>query len=149
MACAQNGAAGRHSDPHIAAQVSALAQQGALITLADPVGLYIKSSEFTASGFETPDGADAASFFKLTRGAGDNGLRARFEVPPELGYTVSDISINGEPIQYGGQVVAAVKIHLFGLATDVNERNRNPSKCEPREQAAPEEGPGVILRMLE
>lgn len=131
MACAKNGAAGRHSDPHIAAQVSALAQKGALITLADPVGLYIKGTDFTAPGFETPDDADAATFFTLTRGAGDNGLRARFEVPPGLGYTVSDITINGDPIQYGGQVVAAVKIHLFGLATDVDVRNRDPvDTCE-------------------
>ena len=46
--CAQYGAPGRASDPHIGAEVNALARQGFAITLQNPVGLYIDGLDTTA-----------------------------------------------------------------------------------------------------
>lgn len=113
--CAEYGAKERHSDPHIGSQVNALARQDAHVSLANPVGLCIAG--FTPSGFVTPDGADVAQFWKVTRGIPGKAVRAVFEVPADLGYNVSDITINGQAIEFGAQLVDFIEIKLTGLAT--------------------------------
>ena len=68
-------------------------REGAEITLADPPGLHL-GRPLTA-GMVTPDGADAARFWKIERGDAEHTLRARFEVPAQRGYVVGDIEIGG------------------------------------------------------
>ena len=74
--CAGYGAPGRASDPTIGGNVNALARQGASITLTNPVGLYIDSLNTT--GWVTPDGTSASTFWTIVRGAPGLGLRGVF-----------------------------------------------------------------------
>jgi hypothetical protein len=106
--CADLGNPFRHSDPQIASAVNVASSEGNEITLADPPGLHL-GRPLTA-GMVTPDGADAAKFWKIERGDVEHTLRARFEVPPTRGYVVGDIEIGGRPIQHGGQIAQRVQV---------------------------------------
>lgn len=108
--CGRLGEPLRHSDPQIAAAVNHAAREGAEITLGDPIGLYL-GRPITA-GMVTPDGVDAAKFWKIERGDAQHTLRARFEVPPQAkrGYVVGDIEIGGRPIEFGGQVAERLRV---------------------------------------
>ena len=77
--CAALGNPLRNSDPQIASAVNVAAGEGDEIALADPLGLHL-GRPLTA-GMVTPDGADAARFWKIERGDKEHTLRARFEVP--------------------------------------------------------------------
>jgi hypothetical protein len=106
--CAGLGNPLRNSDPQIASAVNVAAGGGSEITLADPLGLHL-GRPLTA-GMVTPDGADAARFWKIERGNEEHTLRARFEVPASRGYVVGDIEIGGRPIEFGGQVADRVQV---------------------------------------
>ena len=106
--CADLGDPLRNSDPQIASAVNVAAGEGDEITLADPVGLHL-GRPLTA-GMVTPDGADAARFWKIERGDEEHTLRARFEVPAKRGYSVGDIKIGGKRIEFGGQVAERVQV---------------------------------------
>jgi hypothetical protein len=117
IVCSQYGVATRNSDPAIGWNVNQLAQKGYYISLANPVGLFFH--EFAPSdAWQTPDGTSPMEFWKWTRGTPQIGdkparwVRATFEVPAEKGYTISEITIAGEPIQYAGQIADFVSIHL-------------------------------------
>ncbi len=110
MRCTGLGEPLRNSDPQIAFAVNEAARSGAKITLADPVGIYM-GRPLTA-GMVTPDGVDAAKFWKVERGDAIRTLRARFEVPPKRGYVVGDIEIAGRPIEFGGQVAEKVQVWI-------------------------------------
>jgi hypothetical protein len=58
----------------------------------------------------TPDGVDAARFWKIERGDPEHTLRARFEVPRNRDYVVGDITIGGRPIEFGGQIADRVPV---------------------------------------
>lgn len=106
--CAELGEPLRNSDPQIAAAVNEAVRSGGEITLADPIGLYLRRP--ITAGMVTPDGADAAKFWTIERGDARHTLRARFEVPPKLGYVVGDIKIGGRPVEFGGQVAERVQV---------------------------------------
>jgi hypothetical protein len=106
--CSKLGNPFRHSDPQIASAVNNAVTQGAEIAIADPVGLYL-GRPLTA-GMVTPDGADAAKFWKIERGDPEHTVRARFEVPPTRGYLVADIQVDGRPISHGGQIAQRVQV---------------------------------------
>lgn len=112
--CSQYGVPTRHSDPHIGAEVNALARKGALITLLDPVGLYLDG--LSTAGWSTPDGADPQSFWRVTRGSKELTLRAVYEVTAGHDYLVGDIKINGLPIEFGAQIADHIQVRLTGLA---------------------------------
>lgn len=125
--CGRLGEPLRHSDPQIAAAVNEAARSGAEITLADPIGLYL-GRPLTA-GMVTPDGADAAKFWKVERGAAPHVLRARFEVPPKRGYAVGDIEIGGRPIEFGGQVADRVQVWVSAWIKKASHKP-TPKPCE-------------------
>lgn len=127
ICCAAYGVPGRASDPTIGGNVNALARQGASITLANPVGLYIDSLNTT--GWTTPDGTSASAFWSIVRGAAGAGLRARFEVHAAKGYTVSDIKIGGVAIQFGGQIAEHITMKLTGVACRVGASHNKPKNC--------------------
>jgi hypothetical protein len=108
--CAELGNPLRNSDPQIAAAVNEAVRSGGEITLADPIGLYLRRP--MTAGMVTPDGADAAKFWTVERGDARHTLRARFEVPPKLGYAVGDIEIGGRKIEFGGQVAERVQVWI-------------------------------------
>ncbi len=116
--CGAYGEPSRHSDPHIGALVNELARARADVTLANPVGLYIAGLSVT--GWTTPDGTDPATFWRITRGRPEKALRAVFEVPPERGYAVGDIWIDGNKIDFAAQIADRITMKLTGLATRFN-----------------------------
>lgn len=119
------GAIGRHSDPTIGQNVNATVRRltQARATLTDPVGLYIQTPDF--SGYVAPDGTDASTFWTVVRGSVkdptdpddiDRILRATFSVPESKGYTVSEIEINGDAIEYGSQISQTFDMALMATA---------------------------------
>jgi hypothetical protein len=114
--CAQYGDPARQSDPTIGAKVNAVARANKLITLENPVGLYMASLDTT--GWTTPDGTDPQTFWNVTRGSSVDDasknmiLHAELSVPPGKGYQLSDIKIAGTPLTYGGQIAARIKMRL-------------------------------------
>jgi hypothetical protein len=123
--CAQYGDAARQSDPTIGAAVNAVARANKLITLENPVGLYMASLDTT--GWTTPDGTDPQTFWKVTRGSsvGDESknmiVHAELSVPPGKGYQLSDIKIAGTQLAYGGQIAARIKMRLGVLVGPVSQ----------------------------
>ncbi len=122
--CGDYGGADRHSDPHIGGEVNALARLKADITMANPMGLYIHG--LFPTGWETPDGSDPLDYWKIVRGTKDLGLRAVYEVPAEKNFTVGDILINGEPIEFGAQIADFIKIKLVGMACRFGQSEADP-----------------------
>ncbi len=127
IGCGGYGVAERHSDPHIGAVVNGLARQKADVTLANPVGLYFGG--LNAAGWETPDGTDPQTFWKYIRGTNEKPVRAVFEVPEELGYTVSDVKIQGKAINFGAQIADFINIKLTGTATRFGESAAKSRLC--------------------
>lgn len=123
---AQYGQKNRNSDPNIGGNVNTFVNSGNVVTLADPPGLYIQMPDFTT--YQTPDNTDAAEFWTIVRGSeslntqggteltGNFILHAVFEVPDSKNYTVSDITVGGQPIDWGSQVAATFKMHIVASA---------------------------------
>jgi hypothetical protein len=110
VACARLGDPFRNSDPQIAEVVNDAATLGNEVALLDPVGLYLDGLQ--SAGMETPDGADAAEFWQVERGAPGHAVRASFEVPEGHGFVVGDIKIDGRPIARGAQVADKVRVRI-------------------------------------
>jgi hypothetical protein len=110
--CGALGEPLRNSDPQIASAVNNAAASGAEITLNDPIGLYIDG--LITGGMETPDGEDPAAFWRIERGDPQHTLRASYEVSDAeaRGYVVGDITIDGRPIEFGGQLAVQVRVKL-------------------------------------
>lgn len=134
IACGLYGAPDRNSDPHIGGEVNALARQHADITLANPVGLYING--LSTGDFETPDGSDPASYWSYLRGVDGFPVRAVYEVPSDAGFTVSDVTIGGEPIRFGAQIVDHITVRLTGVACRFGQSTAAPMGCVRPKQAA-------------
>jgi hypothetical protein len=113
--CGRYGEPERFSDPHIGAEVNALARQKADITLANPVGLCIAG--LSVAGWQTPDGSNPLDYWRVTRGTPDKAVRAVYQVPEDRGFTVGDITIGGRKIEHGAQIADFITIKLTGLAT--------------------------------
>ena len=145
ICCGGFGGPERASDPHLGAEVNALARQGFAITLRNPVGIYmdgIDDSAFTkpgAGGARTP----AGHYFKVVRPqpAGSNeglAVRAVYEVPQgELGpdgrqLTVSDLQIAGVPITRGGQLAEKITMQFFARACRAGAFSNDPRPCRSK-----------------
>jgi hypothetical protein len=76
----------------------------------DPIGLYLRAP--LTAGMVAPDGTDAASFWRVERGAASHVLRARFEVPPTKKYVLGDVKLEGRPIEFGGQLAERVQVWI-------------------------------------
>lgn len=123
--CGGLGDERRHSDPRIASAINNLVARRFEITLQDPPGLYL--DRFVTTGMATPDGTDARTFWTVERGAPGHALRARFEVPASLGYSVGDIKIAGKPIVAGAQLAERLQVRIEAVA--------RPASFQPRRQA--------------
>lgn len=133
--CGQYGNPKRNSDPLIGAEVNALSRAGAMVSLRDPVGLYI--NEFIPQGWETPDRSDAKDYWKILRGAEDTPVRAIYEVPEEKGFTVGDIKIKGKSIKYGSQIADYVQIKLVGIAQNIGNTPITSFGCVVYKEVVP------------
>lgn len=126
--CGRFGGVNRNSDPHIGSEVNTLARAGAMITIQDPVGLYIDSIDWRF--IEPPNGHDddLRQFWKWTRGTENHWMRAEFEIPEDKGYVLGDLFVRGIPLEFGGQLADLVSIALVGRASDLEGNNA----AEPR-----------------
>jgi hypothetical protein len=117
------GGANRNSDPTIAATVNVLARSGAMVTLANPVGLYMDHIDL--AGWEVPGGVSPASCATIVRGTADMIERLVIEFPTQE-YSVSDFRIGGEPVRFGGQIAECITVKLVGSAAALSSV-KNPS----------------------
>ena len=132
ICCALYGGPDRNSDPTIGASVNALARLGALITLADPVGLYM--DHIDTSGWVYPDGSPATDCVRVVRGNERERMieRLEIEVPAYRHLTVGDIQIGGENIHYGGQIAECITVKLIGTAAKLGSVTNTPIHCSGR-----------------
>ncbi|MDP9192509.1 MAG: hypothetical protein M3P06_12485 [Acidobacteriota bacterium] len=136
ICCSQYGQNYRNSDPHIGQSVYLTVNAKLNISLADPPGLYIQMPSFAQYELpadpKLPAGATAADCWQIIRGfetivdpinnepfPGSFILHAAFQIPQAwidagVSFTVGDIKIAGQPIQYGSQVASTLEIALFG-----------------------------------
>jgi hypothetical protein len=144
----------RNSDPNIGYNVNRTVKNAGgkglrMATLTDPIGLYMQQPDF--SSYATPDGTDASSFWTVLRGsAPDMILHATFAVPASKGYTVSDVTIGGQPIAYASQIAQTFQMGLSATvqATTQNETalpcvdTKPDASCSPWPQVIM--GPGML-----
>lgn len=125
IGCARFGEAGRNSDPHIGAQVNELVRARNEVSLADPAGLYIDTTDW-----ETPDGSDPTDWIRVVRPTvshergvqpGDFALRVIVEAPPGSNAVLGDVRIGNRKVQFGGQIADKVLIRLTGIARTAPE----------------------------
>lgn len=126
--CAGFGDADRNSDPTIGSNVNRLARQDRMITLQDPVGLYI--DHIDDSGFRLPDGAPTTGWFQTLRGSAGRTLRAVFAPPAGSAFTVSDVRVGGTAVQFGGQIAQRITMKLTGIASVATSTHSAPIDCE-------------------
>jgi hypothetical protein len=122
ICCAQYGQIYRNSDPHIGAQTNGKVMTGLTVTLANPPGLYIQEPT-NWSVYTFPEG-DQTDWWTIARGylsiddqngqqmPGNYILHAVFAPPSGSKYTVSDVLINGQPINWGGQIVQTFQMQI-------------------------------------
>lgn len=145
ICCGGFGGAERASDPHLGAEVNALARQGFAITLRNPIGIYmdgIDDSAFTKPGAGGAREA-AGHYFRIVRPqpTEDNeglAVRAVYEVPEgELApdgrqLTVSDLQIAGVPITQGGQLAEKITMQFFARACRQGAFSNDPQPCRSK-----------------
>lgn len=141
--CSRYGEPTRHSDPHIGGEVNALARAKADVTLKDPVGLYIDG--LSTAGWATPDDADPQDFWRVTRGADGFTVRAVYEVVGH-DYLVGDITILGQPIQFGAQIAEHITMRLTGTAHRFGQSTAQPRACLAGLAGAP--GPLDVAQII-
>jgi hypothetical protein len=123
VCCAGYGGVNRNSDPTIGATVNALARMGAMLTLPNPVGLYMDHIDL--SGWLTPDRSPPVEWVTIVRGS--PGMIERLVVAPPSGSsaTVSDLTIGGEPVVHGGQLAECITVKLNGGAYGIGSVPNN------------------------
>lgn len=144
ICCSQYGRPRRNSDPHIGQLANQLARE-VCITLADPVGLYIQTPNFTKWSVKDKPDYDVTKFWSIKRGEVappdsqqrfDSILQAVFTVPDDL--EAEDIVItrpNGEqlPLQWAGQIAETFQIALRAVAIPPDPKQgqvpQNPLPC--------------------
>lgn len=127
ICCSRYGGANRNSDPTIGATVNALARLKAMVTLVNPVGLYMDDIDLT--GWELPDGIAPPECIRIVRGEPGRIERLVVEVPPETGRSLSDLMIGGVPLRWGGQIAECITVKLVGGATDLRTVSNDRIEC--------------------
>jgi hypothetical protein len=138
ICCAGFGSPGRDSDPSIGATANAVVRQGKLLTLTDPIGLYIASFDGEAitlrDGADVPDAGTPDTWWRCVRGeeqSADGGVRmVRIEYEIPAGATMpadgggrrplrlADLDVNGLAATRGGALAELVGMHLYVTAWD-------------------------------
>jgi hypothetical protein len=129
----------RNSDPTIGQKANQAVAAGNRITLADPVGLYIQTPNWSAFGLPNdpnlPQDAQPSDCWTVVRGypslegfnPNDNFiLHAVFQIPQSwkdagVTATVSDMTINLDPIRWGAQIAGQFNMALYPLPLPTTE----------------------------
>lgn len=145
--CSRYGTPNRNSDPHIGATINnKIIGGGTELSLENPVGLYIQMPDFSSyqlpSDPNLPAGAQPSDCWQIIRGqetiTGYDGnfiLHARFAIPQAwvdagVSFTVGDIMIQGNPIQFGAQITQTFDIALRGLVISTTKPAETPQACQ-------------------
>jgi hypothetical protein len=99
------GGPNRNSDPTIASTVNVLARLGAMVTLANPVGLYMDHIDLT--GWEVPGGVAASDCARIVRGTPNMIERLVVKYPTDE-FDVSDILIGTGRLRSDSRRLSAV-----------------------------------------
>jgi hypothetical protein len=121
IACAGYGGINRSSDPKIGATVGSAVAAGNLISLTDPVGLYIDTIDLTS--LRGPDGRPVAgNVLKVVRGDPNPNapriVRAEVALPAGTNFGLEDCSFDGRPLKRAGQIA-----HQIGMVLYADIRN--------------------------
>lgn len=132
LACCSNfGDQNRNSDPTIGLAVNQTVRGGISITLADPVGLYIRA--FDASRIADSAGNALDGWWVARRGGRGRTLRAEFGPPPGSSLTLADVRVgNNEPLTTGGQLAELTTMVLYVRALDLDLPEPAPQRCRNR-----------------
>jgi hypothetical protein len=122
--CGQYGVIERNSDPVIGARVNYHARNRSDVTIADPVGVYFAGLD--TQRWATPDGTDPGTFWRYTRGDRGRYVRAVLEVPADKPYVLGDVTIDGNPIQFGGQVADFIQMTIRAVAARIGQSTAKP-----------------------
>jgi hypothetical protein len=145
--CSSYGTPSRNSDPHIGSSVNnVILGGGAELSLENPVGLYIQTPDFSSYQLppdpNLPANAQASDCWQIIRGkdsvtgfAGNFILHARFAIPQAwidagVSFTVGDIMIQGNPIQFGAQITQTFQIALRGFVIPSTQPAEQPQGCQ-------------------
>jgi hypothetical protein len=140
ICCAGFGSPSRDSDPSIGATANAVVRQGKLLTLTNPIGLYIASFDGEAitlrDGAEVPDGSTPDRWWRCRRGeerSADGGVRMvriEYEIPADATMPdgaggrrplrLADLDVNGLPATRAGALAELVGMHLYVTAWDAS-----------------------------
>ena len=112
----------RDSDPTIGSGANSAVRDRNWVSLHDPVGIYIDGID--PSQFTKPDGSAildfANKYWNIIRSSDDGKmiLRASVKVPDNEMFDgkpllLGDLLVNGEALQYGGQVADAITVGLY------------------------------------
>ncbi len=111
--------------------MNALTRLGAYVTLRNPVGLYMDYIDLI--GWAAPEGRSVAECVRITRGTPGLIERLEVEVPPEWGFTVSDLTIGGVEIRYAAQIAECITVKLTGVAASLGAlKDPKPALCSER-----------------
>ena len=127
ICCYRYGSVNRSSDPIIGAGVFNLASQGLSVALADPIGVYILP--FELPGLLDPDDnpiGDVGLTFVRKSPDSEKILRAEVAPPPGANYTLDQCTLDGKPLEYGGQIAQQIRIALFGIAKKIPGKVATP-----------------------
>jgi hypothetical protein len=102
------------ADPRVQTDINMLARKGLSVTGRESIGLYMVATDDT--GWTKPDGSPVGNYWRVVRGRPGAALRLEYEVPASEGFFVSDISIGGRAIKYGGHLAEHVTVMIGGLA---------------------------------
>lgn len=115
------GSPGRNSDPTIGFICNWVARHplGLRLTIQPPVALYF--GLLNTTGWTVPKGTgEISDWVKCVRGKPELGQALRYEIaPPEAAKGrcfVNDMTIGGQPIEYGGQIARCMTVQLTGKA---------------------------------
>ena len=102
-----------------------IARLGAYVTLRNPVGLYMDHIDL--AGWEAKGRVDISEFVRIERGVPGMIERLVIEAPPGHELTLSDLTIAGEPLRFGGQVAECITVKLVGMANIPAAPIKNPA----------------------
>jgi hypothetical protein len=143
---ANYGGPNRNSDPTIGAAVNALARLGAYVTLRNPVGLYMDHIDL--SGWEAPGDANVSDFVHIARGAPGMIERLVIDAPAGHELSVSDLTIAGAPLRFGGQVAECITVKLVGIANILSMPVENPAVATQVRCAIDPDDPRTVSRSV-
>jgi hypothetical protein len=129
ICCAGFGGVNRSSDPLIGAGVNGFAREGKSVTLANPVGLYIR--EVAIDGLRHNNAPVGAQCLSVPRASADGSLKLRVEIAPPAGagFTLDQCKFDGADLRHGGQIARRITMVLFGLAKVIQGRQGEVRQC--------------------